>query len=72
METDGDDFADLLQQADQLAADAETGSDLPRVARNLNQIYETSQRLVSKVAPISQDSTDVKAWVTVENRFFVI
>ncbi|KAK3085381.1 hypothetical protein FSP39_002489 [Pinctada imbricata] len=61
MDTDGEDFADLLQQADQLAADAETGSDLPRVTRNLNQIYETSQRLVSKVAPISQDSTDVKA-----------
>lgn len=56
---DTDDFADLQQQADQLTAEMDT--DLPRISRNLTQILEAGSRLLSKVAPISQESTDVKA-----------
>ena len=55
------DFSDLLQQAEQLTAEMESGTDLPRVSRNITQIQEAGQRLLSKVAPISQESTDVKA-----------
>ncbi|OWF34740.1 Nuclear pore complex protein Nup93 [Mizuhopecten yessoensis] len=61
MVEDGNDFGDLQQQAEQLTAEMESGTDLPRVSRNLTQILEAGQRLLSKVAPISQDSTDVKA-----------
>ncbi|XP_069113478.1 nuclear pore complex protein Nup93-like [Argopecten irradians] len=61
MDEDGNDFGDLQQQAEQLTAEMESGTDLPRVSRNLTQILEAGQRLLSKVAPISQDSTDVKA-----------
>ncbi|XP_060553313.1 nuclear pore complex protein Nup93-like [Ruditapes philippinarum] len=55
------DFSDLQQQALQLTADMDTGTDLPRVDRNLTQILEAGQRLLAKVGPISQDATDVKA-----------
>ncbi|XP_052817034.1 nuclear pore complex protein Nup93-like [Mya arenaria] len=58
---DPSDFSDLQQQAMQLTADMDTGTDLPRVERNLNQILEAGQRLLAKVGPISQDNTDVKA-----------
>jgi len=58
---DPNDFSALQQQALQLTADMDTGTDLPRVERNLNQILEAGQRLLAKVGPISQDSTDVKA-----------
>lgn len=57
------DFSDLQQQALQLTADMDTGTDLPRVERNLTQIFEAGQRLLAKVGPISQDATDVKACV---------
>ena len=33
-------FSELLQQAEQLTADIETGDELPRVRRNLQQIAE--------------------------------
>ncbi|KAL4234656.1 Nucleoporin nup93 [Mactra antiquata] len=55
------DFSDLQQEALQLTADMDTGTDLPRVGRNLTQILEAGQRLLAKVGPISQDATDVKA-----------
>ncbi|KAH3768860.1 hypothetical protein DPMN_170076 [Dreissena polymorpha] len=58
---DPNDFSDLQQQALQLTADMDTGTDLPRVERNLTQILEAGQRLLAKVGPISQDNTDVKA-----------
>lgn len=61
MDVDASDFSDLQQQALQLTADMEGGTDLPRVERNLSQILEAGQRLLAKVAPISQDTTDVKA-----------
>lgn len=58
---DPNDFTSLQQQALQMTADMDTGTDLPRVERNLTQILEAGQRLLSKVGPISQDATDVKA-----------
>lgn len=61
METDVADFSDLRQQAEQLTAEFDSASDLPRVNRNIAQILEAGSRLLSKVAPISQDSTDVRA-----------
>lgn len=57
--TDG--FGDLLHQAEQLTAEMDSGTDLPRVERNLQQILETGQRLWTRTAQISQDATDVKA-----------
>lgn len=61
METDIADFSDLQHQAEQLTAEFDTASDLPRVNRNIAQILEAGSRLLSKVAPISQDTTDVRA-----------
>lgn len=61
METDVADFSDLRQQAEQLTAEFDSASDLLRVNRNIAQILEAGSRLLSKVAPISQDSTDVRA-----------
>ena len=55
------DFSDLQQDAMQLTADIDSGTDLPRVDRNLSQILEAGQRLLAKIGPVSQDSTDVKA-----------
>ena len=63
MEMDMEGFGDLLQQAEQLTADMDNGGELPRVTRNLHQIMEIGDRLWSKTAQVSQDSTDVKAYV---------
>lgn len=54
-------FQDLLQRAEQLTADMDTGSDLPRVERNLQQLAEAGQRLWSKTATSLSDGSDVKA-----------
>lgn len=55
-------FGDLLRSAEQLTADVDTGTELPRIEQNLRQIMETSQRLWTKTAQIGgQDETDVKA-----------
>ena len=59
MDTEG--FRDLLQQAEQLTADMDSGTDLPHVERNLAQILEAGQRLMTRTAPASQDASDVKA-----------
>ena len=59
METEG--FRDLLQQAEQLTADMDSGTDLPHVERNLAQILEAGQRLMTRAAPPSHDATDVQA-----------
>ena len=59
METEG--FRDLLQQAEQLTADMDSGTDLPHVERNLAQILEAGQRLMTRTAPASHDASDVKA-----------
>ena len=55
-------FGDLLQQAQQLTADMDTGMELPRVERNLQQLKEAAQRMASRVPLVAQETTDVKAW----------
>ena len=54
-------FADLLQQAEQLTADIDAGEELPRVRRNLQQIAEAGQRLLDKTSGVLDEGTDVKA-----------
>ncbi|XP_064611037.1 nuclear pore complex protein Nup93-like [Liolophura sinensis] len=66
--TDG--FGDLLHQAEQLTAEMDSGTDLPRVERNLQQILETGQRLWTRTAQISQDATDVKASILLGSKGF--
>ena len=41
-------FEDLLSRAQQLTADVDTGTELPRVHRNLPQLAEASQRLLCR------------------------
>ena len=60
MDVDGG-FGDLLQQAQQLTADMDTGMELPRVERNLQQLKEAAQRMASRVPLVAQETTDVKA-----------
>jgi len=60
MDTDSD-FSDLLQQAQQLNANMDTGEALPRVERNLVQIRETASKMVYKAPYCGTESTDVKA-----------
>ncbi|XP_064640294.1 nuclear pore complex protein Nup93-like [Lineus longissimus] len=69
MEVDAEGFSDLLQQAEQLTAEMDTGTDLPRVERNLQQVLEAGQRLWSRTHAI-QDSTDVKASVLLGSKGF--
>ena len=59
MDVDG--FGDLLQQAQQLTADMDSGIELPRVDRNLRQISEIAGRMASKAPLVAQESTSVKA-----------
>jgi len=54
-------FADLLQQAQQLNANMDTGEALPRVERNLIQIRETASKMAYKAPYCGVESTDVKA-----------
>ena len=63
---DVDSFGDLVQQAEQLTAEMDSGGELPRVERSLHQIMEAAQRMAQR-APAVQDSTDVKAYVSVNN-----
>ncbi|CAH1780372.1 unnamed protein product [Owenia fusiformis] len=63
-------FGDLLQQAQQLTSDMDSGGDLPRVQRNLHQIAETGERLWSRTAQIGQDSTDVRASILLGSKGF--
>ena len=55
------DFSDLLSQAQKLGTDIQHDEELPSVQRNLQQIAEAGQRLLSKTAGVVDDSTDVKA-----------
>ena len=54
-------FADLVQQAEQLTAEMDSGGELPRVERSLHQIMEAAQRMAARAPLGGQDSTDVKA-----------
>ncbi|XP_077993570.1 nuclear pore complex protein Nup93-like [Glandiceps talaboti] len=62
-------FGELLQQAEQLTADMDSGTDLPRVDRNIHQIMEAGQRLWTKTAQAAvQDTADVKASILLGSR----
>ncbi|UYV77860.1 NUP93, partial [Cordylochernes scorpioides] len=55
-------FAELVQQAEQLTAEIDGTSELPRVERNLRQILEAGQELWSKTTQTTAKGTsDVKA-----------
>ena len=45
-------LAELLQQAETLRTDIQTGEELPRVRRNLHQIAEAGQRLLDKISQV--------------------
>jgi len=55
------DFSDLLSRAKQLTADVDTGTELPRIERNIPQLAEASQRLLSKTRTTVGESSDIKA-----------
>ena len=61
MNIEGTGFGDLLQQAEQMAAELDIGMDLPRVERNPRQILEECQSLLSQVTPVNKDAMKVKA-----------
>ncbi|KAI1235460.1 hypothetical protein IHE44_0002324 [Lamprotornis superbus] len=62
MDTEG--FGELLQQAEQLAAETEGISELPHVERSLQEIQQAQERLRSRaLTRTSQETADVKASV---------
>jgi len=62
LEMDTEGFGELLQQAEQLAAETEAVSELPHVERNLQEIQQAGERLRSRtLTRTSQDTADVKA-----------
>jgi hypothetical protein len=60
MDVDGG-FADLLQQTQQLTANIDSASSLPRIERNLTQIGATASKLAYKASYCGPEGTDVKA-----------
>lgn len=71
MEEDNTGFDDLLQQAEQLTADIDGDTDLPRVQRNLKQILEEGQQLWSRTSQISsKDTADVRASILLGSQGF--
>ncbi|KAM7288940.1 nuclear pore complex protein Nup93 [Ixodes scapularis] len=71
MDEDSAGFGELLQQAEQLTADIDGNTDLPRVQRNLKQILEEGQQLWSRTAQLSaKDTTDVKASILLGSQGF--
>ncbi|KAK5609872.1 hypothetical protein CRENBAI_013516 [Crenichthys baileyi] len=66
---DAEGFGELLQQAEQLAAETEAVSELPHVERNLQEIQQAGERLRSRtLTRTSQDSADVKASILLGSR----
>ncbi|XP_055890475.1 nuclear pore complex protein Nup93-like isoform X2 [Biomphalaria glabrata] len=72
MNGDTEGFTDLLQQAEQLTAEMDSGTDLPHVERNLQQILEAGQRLLTRTTPVSQDNIDVQASILLGSKGFVL
>ncbi|XP_043937349.1 nuclear pore complex protein Nup93 isoform X2 [Protopterus annectens] len=67
MDTEG--FEELLQQAQQLAAETEGISELPHVERNLQEIQQLGERLRSRtLTRTSQETADVKASILLGSR----
>ncbi|KAM4721844.1 nuclear pore complex protein Nup93 [Rhinophrynus dorsalis] len=66
---DGEGFGELLQQAEQLAAETEGVTELPHVERNLQEIQQAGERLRSRtMTRTSQESANVKASVLLGSR----
>uniref|UniRef100_A0A3B4AWJ4 Nuclear pore complex protein Nup93 n=1 Tax=Periophthalmus magnuspinnatus TaxID=409849 RepID=A0A3B4AWJ4_9GOBI len=66
---DAEGFGELLQQAEQLAAETEAVSELPHVERNLQEIQQAGERLRSRtLTRTSQDAADVKASILLGSR----
>ncbi|RMX42686.1 hypothetical protein pdam_00011867 [Pocillopora damicornis] len=63
-------FGDLLQQAEQLTADMDSGWELPRVERNLHQLAEAGQRLWSQTTGVSGADVQVKASILLGTKGF--
>ncbi|XP_053304486.1 nuclear pore complex protein Nup93 [Spea bombifrons] len=62
-------FGELLQQAEQLAAETEGVTELPHVERNLQEIQQAGERLRSRtMTRTSQESANVKASVLLGSR----
>uniref|UniRef100_A0AAR2JWR5 Nuclear pore complex protein Nup93 n=1 Tax=Pygocentrus nattereri TaxID=42514 RepID=A0AAR2JWR5_PYGNA len=67
MDTEG--FGELLQQAEQLAAETEAVSELPHVERNLQELQQAGERLRSRtLTRTSQETADVKASILLGSR----
>ena len=54
-------FSELLQRAEQLTTDMDSGLELPRIERNLHQLAEAGQRLWFRTSGAVGESADVKA-----------
>ncbi|KAE8296621.1 Nuclear pore complex protein Nup93 93 kDa nucleoporin Dead eye protein Nucleoporin Nup93 [Larimichthys crocea] len=66
---DAEGFGELLQQAEQLAAETEAVSELPHVERNLQEIQQAGERLRSRtLTRTTQDAADVKASILLGSR----
>ncbi|KAI4873856.1 hypothetical protein NFI96_012985 [Prochilodus magdalenae] len=66
---DAEGFGELLQQAEQLAAETEAVSELPHVERNLQELQQAGERLRSRtLTRTSQDTADVKASILLGSR----
>uniref|UniRef100_W5MME6 Nuclear pore complex protein Nup93 n=1 Tax=Lepisosteus oculatus TaxID=7918 RepID=W5MME6_LEPOC len=66
---DAEGFGELLQQAEQLAAETEAISELPHVERNLQEIQQAGERLRSRtLTRASQETADVKASILLGSR----
>lgn len=63
-------FGDLLQQAEQLTADMDSGWELPRVERNLHQLAEAGQRLWAQTTGTAGDNAAVKASILLGTKGF--
>ncbi|XP_028392080.1 nuclear pore complex protein Nup93-like [Dendronephthya gigantea] len=63
-------FGDLLQQAEQLTADIESGGELPRIERNLHQLAEAGDRLWKKTAGGVGEDADVRASILLGSKGF--
>ncbi|KAK3777041.1 hypothetical protein RRG08_008893 [Elysia crispata] len=72
MNPESEGFTDLLQQAEQLTADMDSGTELPHLERNLLQILEAGQRLLTRTTPASQENVDVQASILLGSKGFVL
>lgn len=60
----------MLQQAEQLTADMESGGELPRIERNLHQLAEAGDRLWKKTAGSVGEDADVRASILLGSKGF--